>query len=109
MIEKKSSAVVLVFNDLNQLALQLRASGDKSFPNHWDFSAGGGIDPGEDAQTCAKRELREELGIEAEVEFVSQEHFQYPGWVTGATREEDSHIYKTRYNGPFNIDPKEVD
>ena len=47
MIEKKKSSAVLVFNDKGELALQLRSSNDDSFPSHWDFSAGGGIDSGE--------------------------------------------------------------
>jgi 8-oxo-dGTP diphosphatase len=37
-----------------------------AFPLQWEFP-GGKVEAGEDAQTCVKRELREELAIEADV------------------------------------------
>ena len=109
MVEYKKSSAVLVFNDNGELALQLRASGDSSFPAHWDFSAGGGMDPGEDSKLCAERELREELGIDANVEFITEEHYTYPAWNPSVTREVDLFIYKCRHNGPFNPDRTEVE
>jgi 8-oxo-dGTP diphosphatase len=39
---------------------------DGAFPLQWEFP-GGKVEPGEDAATCLRRELREELAIEAEV------------------------------------------
>jgi len=109
MIEYKKSVAVLVFNDKGELALQLRASDDDSFPSHWDFSSGGGIDPGEDSKHTAERELQEELGVKASIEFVISEHYSYPGWNPSVTREIDLSIYKTHHNGPFNPDLKEVE
>lgn len=108
MIEHKKSAAVLIFNNKSQLALQLRAAHDKSFPSHWDFSAGGGIDPGESNKQAAERELREELGVSAPLEFVAQEHYSYPAWNFPNTREVDLSIYKAHHNGPFKIDPNEI-
>ena len=109
MVEYKKSSTVLVFNDNGELALQLRASNDGSFPTHWDFSAGGGIDPGEDSKLSAERELREELGIDANVEFITEEHYIYPAWNPSVTREVDLFIYKCRHNGPFKPDQAEVE
>lgn len=109
MTEYKKSSAVLVFNDEGELALQLRAANDDPFPFHWDFSAGGGIDPGEDGKISAERELHEELGIDADVEFVAQEHYTYPAWKPGVTREVDLFIYKARHNGPFRPNPAEVE
>ncbi len=108
MIEYKKSTGVLVFNGTGELALQLRAANDDSFPGHWDFSAGGGIDPGEDPKLAAERELKEELGVEVEVNFLTVEHFIYPAWQAGVTREVDLLIYKAPHDGPFQPDPKEV-
>jgi isopentenyl-diphosphate delta-isomerase len=108
-IEFKNSAVTLIFNSDGELLLQLRAANDGSYPSHWDFSAGGGIDPGENEKACAERELREELGIEAKVTFISKEHFQYPAWKSPALRRVNIWIYQTHHNGPFTIDPKEVE
>ncbi|MBI2640330.1 MAG: NUDIX hydrolase [Candidatus Sungbacteria bacterium] len=108
MVEYKKSSAVLVFNDKGELALQLRAANDDSFPSHWDFSAGGGIDVGEDPKDSAKRELREELGVDATVEFIAEEHYKYPAWKPSVSREVDLFIYKAHHNGPFNLDPAEI-
>lgn len=108
-IEYKKSSAVLVFNDGGELVLQLRAANDDSFPNHWDFSAGGGIEAGEDSKFSAQRELREELGIEASVEFIIQTHYTYAAWKPSVTREVDIFIYKAHHNGPFQVDLKEVE
>ena len=57
MKKNKASAVVLVFNSENNLALQLRAAHDDSYPGHWDFSAAGGIEAHETLVDAAIREL----------------------------------------------------
>ncbi len=98
----KKSAVILVFNHQGDLALQLRALHDDSYPGHWDFSAAGGIDDGEDPLVAAYRELKEEIGIEGELEFVGQEMYQ-----TDMIQDE-LFIYRTQHEGPFNPDSEEV-
>ena len=108
-LEKKKGAAILVFNDRGELALQLRAADDDSFPSHWDFSAGGGIDAGEDEKLSAERELQEELGIKASVALVAQERYIYPAWKPSVMREIDLWIYKAHHNGPFKPDPAEVE
>lgn len=109
MIEYKKSSAILIFNDKGKLALQLRSKNDDSFPFHWDFAAGGGVNQGENPKESAARELKEELGVVRDLEFLSQEYFQYPAWKPGVTREVDLFIYKTKNNGPFKIDPIEID
>jgi isopentenyldiphosphate isomerase len=109
MIEHKKSSATMIFNDQGELALQLRAAHDDSFPSHWDFSAGGGIDSGEDEKASAEREVKEELGVETSTEFVAQEHFTYPAWKPDTSREADLWIYRAHHNGPFSPDSNEVD
>jgi 8-oxo-dGTP diphosphatase len=49
-----------------------------AFPLQWEFP-GGKVEIGEDAQTCLKRELREELAVEAEIgPEVSTFQYTYP-------------------------------
>lgn len=109
MIEKKKAAGVLVFNDVGELALQLRSAHDDKFPGYWDISACGGIDPNEDSQAAAERELLEEIGVKAKVEFLAEEICTYPGWDPTITRETDLFLYRAQHNGPFVIDSSEVE
>ncbi len=97
------SSVVLVFNDRNELVLQLRAAKDDNFPLHWDFSAAGGITPGENHKTAAKRELREELGIKVDLDYIGEEFYQDNDFT------DKLYIYKTKHNGPFIPDSNEVE
>jgi len=57
-------AHVLVFNSRGELFLQLRAKDKDVQPDKWDTSVGGHVDAGEDYAEAARREMREELGIE---------------------------------------------
>ena len=109
MIEKIKAVDILIFNDNNDLLLQLRAAGDKSFPGHWDFSVGGHVEPSEEDQKAAEREIFEEIGVQGEPKFISRELYKYPAWNGTDTREVDLSIYKMLSNGPFTIDPKEVE
>jgi isopentenyldiphosphate isomerase len=109
MEEYKKSSSIMVFNDEGKLLLQLRAPDDDSFPLHWDFSAGGGIEKGEDEKFSAKRELQEELGIKTEIDFVTKEQCTYPAWIPNTTRVVDLWLYIACHNGPFHPDSTEVD
>jgi isopentenyldiphosphate isomerase len=109
MIEHKKASAIMIFNDKGELALQLRAAEDKSFPAHWDFSAGGGIDADENEKLSAGRELQEELGVTANILFITEERLTYPAWTPSVTREVDLWIYRTNHNGPFHPDLAEVE
>lgn len=103
IMTQKRSAVVLVFNQSGEMALQLRAKSDDKYPLHWDFSAAGGIDPGEEPIEAAKRELKEELGVEAELEFLGEVLYQ------DDFGQDYLYIYRAIHNGPFTPDSKEVE
>lgn len=55
--------VLLVNNDKNKTLLQKRSALKKLYPNTWDIAVGGHISAGEDDITSARRELKEELGL----------------------------------------------
>ena len=76
--------------------------------NPWSFPQGG-IDEGESPEENLRRELREELGVKTNVEFIAQEHYTYPAWNPSVAREVDLFIYRAYNNGPFNPDPTEVE
>ena len=98
----------MVFNSKGELALQLRAVNNERFPSYWDFSASGGIDEEEDDKSCAERELMEELGISADLKFISREIYTHPAWNPSITIEADISFFKALHDGPFNPDPNEV-
>lgn len=55
---------ILVFNARHDCLLQKRSALKDRHPGVWDSSAAGHLDAGEDYETAAHRELKEELGIE---------------------------------------------
>src|SRR5476649_207864 len=54
---------VLVFNARGEVFLQKRSMKKEGEPGLWDSSSSGHVDSGEDYDTCATRELREEIGL----------------------------------------------
>jgi len=59
-------AVVHVFNPRGQIYIQKRSPQADTSPNLWDHSAAGHVDKGEEPEKAAKRELYEELSIDAD-------------------------------------------
>ncbi|GHC64813.1 16S rRNA (adenine(1518)-N(6)/adenine(1519)-N(6))-dimethyltransferase RsmA [Roseibacillus persicicus] len=57
---------VFVVNGKSEILLQQRSLLKDEQPGKWGSSAAGHLDSGEDYEACARRELGEELGIEAE-------------------------------------------
>jgi isopentenyldiphosphate isomerase len=54
---------VLVFNARGEVFLQKRSMLKDTAKGKWDSSSSGHVDTGEDYDTCAVRELREEIGL----------------------------------------------
>lgn len=63
---------VFLFNLAGELLLQRRSALKDEYPLCWTSSASGHLDAGEDYAAAAVRELREELGIAAELEFLTK-------------------------------------
>ncbi|MBI1839988.1 MAG: NUDIX domain-containing protein [Verrucomicrobia bacterium] len=96
---------VLVFNRKGELLLQKRSMRKDCFPGTWDSSASGHLDRGESYDACAVRELREEIGLHAG---------QTPErlFKIGACPEtgfEFVWVYRCESEGPFILQPEEVD
>lgn len=57
---------VCILDRQGAIWLQQRGPAKDSYPGYWDFAATGHVDPGESYDQAARRELREEVGIDAE-------------------------------------------
>ena len=100
-------AAVLVFNDNNEILLPKVSSKKKKDAGKWSYSAAGHVDAGEDYPTAALRELKEELGIDGEIE----DYIGLSRTVDPITKQKKSfhRAYKVIHNGPFHFDKDEAD
>lgn len=100
-------AAVLVFNTKGEIILQQVASTKKKDAGKWSYSAAGHVDAGEDYPTAALRELKEELGIDAEIE----EYIGLSRSIDPVTKQKKSfhRAYKVIHDGPYVYDKAEAD
>jgi len=95
---------VLVFNSKGEIFLQKRSMKKDQCPGMWGSSAAGHLDSGEGYDHAARREFREELGIEAPpLERVAK---IAPGPETGY---EHVRVYTCRADGPFDLCEEEIE
>lgn len=62
------SSHIWIYNSQGEILLQKRAKDKGRHPGKWDISTAGHVALGEDYDTAALRELREELGLEVKLE-----------------------------------------
>ncbi len=96
-------AHVFIFNSKGHLLLHKRSK-KWTFPNMWDSSAGGHVAYGSSYEETAKRELKEELGIEADLTEVgkivhSRKQDKCNGFVM---------LYAGKHDGPFDYNKNEI-
>ncbi|MFO8057635.1 MAG: NUDIX domain-containing protein [bacterium] len=85
---------VLVFRPDGRLLLQKRVAGKDIGAGKWDTSVGGHVDAGEDYLSAARREMKEELGLEG----VPLRHIYDLKYRTDK-ESEDIRTYLTTYGG----------
>lgn len=96
---------VLVFNARGEVFFQKRSMRKDRQPGVWDSSASGHVDSGEDYDTCAARELREEIGLVPAA--APRRLFKLPP--SAETDQEHVWIYRCEAEGPFTLNPDELD
>lgn len=102
---KHRAVHVLVFNSAGEVFLQKRSMLKDCFPGVWDSSASGHLDRGEAYDACAVREVREELGLE--LSAPPERLFKIDA--CAGTGQEFVWIYRCRSEGPFRLQPEEID
>ncbi|MDH3693458.1 MAG: NUDIX domain-containing protein [Gammaproteobacteria bacterium] len=97
---------ILVFNDAGGVFLQKRSLSKDENPGVWDASVSGHLDQGESYEDCAVREAQEEIGL-----WITQDElgFCFKLGASAETAYEFSCVYKVYSQGPFKLDPVEVD
>ncbi|MEI6491946.1 MAG: 16S rRNA (adenine(1518)-N(6)/adenine(1519)-N(6))-dimethyltransferase RsmA [Verrucomicrobiota bacterium] len=95
---------MLLFNSRGELLLQKRSIWKDRNPGRWDSSAAGHLDSGEEYLEAARRELREELGVEApDLELIGRlTPCEQTGW-------EFIEVFRGIDEGPFSPAPLEVE
>jgi isopentenyldiphosphate isomerase len=96
---------VLVFNGRGQIFLQKRSMKKDRQPGVWDSSASGHVDSGEDYDTTAVREVWEEIGLR--LAKTPARLFKIDA--CEETDQEFVRVYRCESEGPFKLQPDEID
>ncbi len=97
---------IFIFNDRNEMALQLQGKNKKFCPLHWNTAAAGHPRSGESHEEAALRELEEEIGIRTDIDLKFKDIYEYKD------RQGLKKIlitFKGNHNGPFTVNPLEVE
>ena len=96
-------AHVLIFNDTNEMALQLRSTHVFFCPLHWSTAVGGHVQSGETYEQAALREYTEELGSTSDLVFLGKAVYEVEGRPSKFLV-----TCKTTFNGPLSPDSNAV-
>jgi isopentenyldiphosphate isomerase len=96
---------VLVFNSHGLIFLQKRSMKKDRQPGLWDSSASGHVDSGEDYDTTAVREVREEIGLR--VGKAPKRLFKINA--CEETDQEFVWVYRCESEGPFELNRDEIE
>lgn len=94
---------VLIVNSKREALVQQRSFKKEFGPGIWEVSAGGHVESGETPDGTARKELKEELGIDAELKFVAKKVYSFDN------ESELTHLYIGKSDGPFKLDKDEIE
>ena len=100
---------IVLFNSRGEMLLQLRAAAKYHFGGLWTNACCGHPRRGEELEPAARRRLREELGIDAELREVFAFTYTATDPRSGLTENEFDHVFVARFDGQVAPDPDEMD
>ena len=98
---------ILIFNSKGELLLQKRAKTKYHSGGLWTNTCCSHPRAGEDLRGAARKRLKEEMGIEAELE--EKFSFIYKVKLGDLTEHEFDHVFMGKFNGKPEINPEEAD
>jgi isopentenyldiphosphate isomerase len=102
---KHRAVHILVFNEKGQVFLQKRSMKKDCSPGAWDSSSSGHLDRGEDYDSCAVREVFEEIGVRLARPPIRMFKLD----ACPATGQEFCWTYRAFHEGPFVLHPDEIE
>lgn len=93
---------IFVFNSAGHLLIHKRSADKDEHPNKWTSSASGHLSAGEDYDETAHREMKEEIGLTGELEYLHK----FPA--TPETSYEHTALYRMTSDEPPVFDPGEI-
>lgn len=102
---KHRATHTLIFNAKGEVFLQKRSVKKDNHPGVWDSSASGHVDSGEDYDSCAVREVGEELGVHLPCPPARVLRVE----ACEETGQEFVWVYRCTHEGPFVLHPEEID
>ncbi|TPG17170.1 NUDIX hydrolase [Pedococcus bigeumensis] len=93
-------AFIMLANAKGELLLHQRSANKRSYPLYWSGAAAGHLDAGESYEEAAIREMREEIGVSADLEFVGKFYSEADREMVG--------VFLGHYDGPIEVEPNEV-
>jgi isopentenyldiphosphate isomerase len=94
---------VLIFDNFDRMALQLRSDKVDWCPGHWSTAVGGHVLSGETFEQGAKREMLEELGVDIDLEFLFKDLYIVP-----PERKKLLSVYRAVYEGEFKFEEGKI-
>ena len=95
---------IFVFDRRGRLLVQCRTAGKDLYPGFYDLAAGGVVAAGESYERCAEREAAEELGIRGTA-LAPKFDFYYEDERNRCF----SRVFTCVHDGPFTLQPEEVE
>jgi len=97
------SVYIIVMNDKGEVFLQKRSMKKDLYPGCYACSATGHVEYGESYEEAARRELKEELGIESPLKKICKFKCFFE------IEREISVLYVCHHNGPFDLNSEEIE
>lgn len=94
---------ILCWNSKGQIYVHQRTASKDLFPSLFDVMVGGAVEAGEDYLPAARREVREELGVESpDLRFLLEHLYE------GPRNRSFIQLFEVEWDGPIRWQPEEI-